>query len=203
MINNEKTISALDFAEYCIQLVTSSQEENFKIKHYYRENKICVDVWCLSQEDLPEYSISEAYEYFRFACFHRNIFFYKKYEGKIIEIKEKSFIKRSIKQLFECKGVINGEDIYISKNIYEVLLLPQPEFIYNTNIIDNFMLKCFSKLVKYILNYLNISRIPDLKSDDLNSYIDVVFPPDNYDTSGFSLRKKQALIYMFDKTKIG
>lgn len=203
MIHNDKIISALDFVEDCIKLVTPTQEAFLKIKEYYRENKICVESFYCSREDTPEYILSKSYEYFRFGCHQENISFYKDLDGKKIPIKEKTFINYNANKLFTCKGTINGESIYLSKSAYTILLLTKENLNYNILKNDSFMLRCYHQLVEYILTTLNATTVPPLKETALHSYIDNIFPPSEYTNSNFSLNKKQALIYLFDKTRTG
>jgi len=201
MIHNEKIISALEFAENCIKLVTNTQGDFLRIRQYYRENKFCIESLTYSEKEMPEYIISRAYEYFRFGCHQENVFFYKEYDKHKIQITDQASINTSINKLFKCKGILNGELIYLSKNAYDILILTKENCAYNPLKNDSFMLKCYNQLVESILKSLNTTTVPPLKENTLNSYIDNLFPPTEYANSNFSLNKKQALIYLFEKTR--
>ena len=64
MFCDEKIISALEFAENCIKLVTSDEEEFLKIREYYREHQFFIESLESSTKEMPEYIVGEAYEYF-------------------------------------------------------------------------------------------------------------------------------------------
>jgi hypothetical protein len=199
---DENIISALDFAERCIKLVAPNDETFLKIRECYRKNQLYVESFDGFIKDTPEYIISKAYEYFRFGCHHDSVSFYKKSHEKKLQLIEPPFINNiCINKLFISKGLLNGELIYLSKKA--IYLLINKHSIYNSCVIDSFMMRCFEKLVIYILKSLNVTTIPPLKISILNSYIDEVFPAIEYEESGFSNQKKEVLIYLFDKTRSG
>jgi hypothetical protein len=183
-------------------LVVPNEESFLKIREYYRKNQFYVESFDGFMKDTPEYIISKAYEYFRFGCHHESVFFYNKSNEKKLQLIESPFINNiCINKLFVSKGLLNGELIYLSKKA--LYILKNKHYIYNSCVIDSFMMKCFEKLVTYILKSLNVTTIPPLKISILNSYIDEVFPTNDYEESGFSNQKKEVLVYLFDKTRAG
>ena len=136
-----------------------------------------------------------------FGCREKNIKFYKDHESSKIEITGQESINLCINKLFKCKGVLNGEPVYLSKHAYDVLLLTKEQSSYNSAKNDSFMLRCYHKVVEFILKTLNVAQVPPLKEAVLNSYVDMVFPPKEYSNSNFSTNKKEALIFLFEKTR--
>lgn len=194
-------ISALNFAEKCIKLVVPSSDLFIEAKTCYRVNKINITQYVIFRENTPEYSIALAYDYFRFACINKEIGFFMERDEEFVEIKDKFFVRDHICELFEGKGIIKGADIYMTENAYDLLMIGNNVPIYNSMVNDSFMLKCYKKVVEHIMSSLKTKNVPPLKESALSAYVDELFPPSEYPRIGFSSRKKEALISLFNKQK--
>lgn len=197
MLNyNETPISLLDVAEHCIKVATPFKKNYLKIRQFYRVNQIFVDCWCSFPVDSSEYIIYEAYVNFIFVCGKRNVRFYKKCGEEIIEIKDKSLIRRYLKTLFEGRGVLDGEEIYISKNVYGNL--PHPD---NKVRVDSPTMRILEGFSKYLARDLNVEDIPPLTGSVLKSRMaDFSKLPENFGL-GITDNQKKIVIYLFPKTK--
>lgn len=196
-----EVIPALCFVEDCLKIVAPTESLFYKTRTYYRKNKICVESFSSSREDTSENIISLAYEYFRFGCHQPTTSFYKEYEQHQMKIEDNLFVKKSIIDLFQDKGLVNGQSIYLSSNVKEILAGKSNDLnlILSTN--DSYMMQCYQKLVGLILNKFNVIKVPPLKEATLITFVDELFPPKEYCKSGFSSRKKEALLSLFNKEK--
>lgn len=196
-----EVIPALCFVEDCLKIVAPTESLFYKTRTYYRKNKICVESFSSSREDTPENIISLAYEYFRFGCHQPTTHFYKEFHEGQIKIEDSLFVKKYIVDLFQDKGLVNGQSIYLSSNIKDILGGKSNDLnlILATN--DSYMMQCYQKLMELILNRLNVIKVPPLREATLITFIDELFPVCEYSKTGFSSRKKEALLSLFNKEK--
>lgn len=197
---DENIISALDFAEKCIKIVSCNLDLYKISKKFYRKEKIFINRFIKFKEKSPEYIIALAYENFKFVLLNKQMSFFKKEDEGILCFDNTVSIDM-IQELYENKGIINEFDVYVSSKACDLLTLINETPIYNPLVNDSYMMKCYKRVVEHILQSLNVNQVPRLKESNLNAFIDEVFRPSEYSKTGFSQNKREALAFMFDKSK--
>ena len=194
----EPVVEFLTYIEKCIELVSDNRSLFLEARQHYRMMKLNVSVFKVCRIESLEFLLSKSYDLLKFGCLNSKATFYKEdEEGSKKKIEDPAFIQRFCETLFESKGLLNGEVIFISERACDAVEFSIKAKSFLNMHQDTFMTNCHHKVRDYILHKSGMETFPPLKKEVIAAYIDEVFPPLKYAESGFSKNKKNALLYFF------